>query len=244
MKSRLMTIENAALCRRAATSGKPQNGCQSVLFGFIRFNSVFWEERLWRRVRGRGFLNGIQPGLQIHSKGDQHINYMKAKIIRTLGYGALLGATALLPACAFHPTPVAVQAVGPAPREEANNAQNGYLVVYSAWGLVNENKAPVDHHSRYTLMSEDGKMNRVIMNHVDRFDEGPIRVPLTAGTYKVSALSAHSGRVIVPVIIAPEQTTYVYLDGRTRPKLAADQQADLVKLPDGQVVGWAVSAKK
>jgi len=109
---------------------------------------------------------------------------------------------------------------------------------------VNENKAPVDHHSRYTVTSDDGKINRVIINHADRFDEGPIRVPLGAGSYKVSALSAHSGRVLVPVIIAPQQTTYVYLDGQTRPKLAADLHANLVKLPDGQVVGWAVSSGK
>ena len=60
-------------------------------------------------------------------------------------------------------------------------AQDGYLVVYSAWGIVNENKAPVDHHSRYTIMSDDGKMNRVIINHIDRFDEGPIRVSLDGG---------------------------------------------------------------
>jgi len=139
---------------------------------------------------------------------------------------------------------MAVQAVGPAPHDEANSAQNGYLVVYSAWGLVNENKAPVDHHSRYTLTSDDGKIDRVIINHIDRFDEGPLHVPLAPGSYKVSALSAHSGRVIVPVIIAPQQTTYVYLDGQTRPGLAAGQQADVVKLPDGQVVGWAVSSGK
>ena len=168
---------------------------------------------------------------------------MKTKIVRSLCFVVLCGATALLPACASHPAPVAVQAVGPAPREEANNTEDGYLMVYSAWGLVNENKAPVDHHSRYTIMSDDGKMNRVVLNHVDRFDEGPIRLPLKAGTYKVSALSAHSGRVIVPVIIEPQQTTYVYLDGKTRPKLADGQKADLVKLPDGQVVGWAVSSK-
>ena len=168
---------------------------------------------------------------------------MKTKIVSSLCFGLLCGVTAFLPACALHPAPVAVQAVGPAPREEANNAQDGYLVVYSAWGLVNENKAPVDHHSRYTIRSDDGRMNRVIINHVDRFDEGPIRLPLTAGTYKVSALSAHSGRVIVPVIIEPQQTTYVYLDGQKRPKIADDRKADVVKLPDGQVVGWAVRSR-
>jgi hypothetical protein len=169
---------------------------------------------------------------------------MKIKFLKYFQFGALTAALALAPGCASEPTPVAVQAVGPAPREQTNTSQDGYLVVYSAWGLVNENKAPVDHHSRYTITSDDGKTNRVIINHVDRFDEGPIRVALAAGSYKVSALSAHSGRVIVPVIIAPQQTTYVYLDGQTRPHLASGQQADLVKLPDGQVVGWAVKAKQ
>jgi hypothetical protein len=175
--------------------------------------------------------------------GGESIDYMKTKIVNSLCFGLLCGATALLPACAFHPAPVAVLPVGPAPREEASNTQDGYLLVYSAWGLVNENKAPVDHHSRYTIMSDDGKMNRVIINHIDRFDEGPIRLPLKAGTYKVSALSAHSGRVIVPVIIEPKQTTYVYLDGQKRSKLADGQQADVVKLPDGQVVGWAIRSR-
>jgi hypothetical protein len=171
-------------------------------------------------------------------------HFMKTNIVKYFRLGALCGALALVPACANQGTPVALQPVGPAPREEANNSQEGYLVVYSAWGIVNENKAPVDHHSRYTIISEDGKMSKVVINHVDRFDEGPIRVPLPAATYKVSALSAHSGRVIVPVIIAPQQTTYVYLDGQTRPNLTANQQADLVKLPDGQVVGWAVRSQK
>ena len=168
---------------------------------------------------------------------------MKNNIAKYFHFGALSVALALLSACANPGTPVAVQAVGPAPREEAASSHEGYLVVYSAWGIVNENKAPVDHHSRYTIMSDDDKINRVIINHIDRFDEGPIRVSLSAGSYKVSALSAHSGRVIVPVIIAPQQTTYVYLDGQTRPNLAAGQQADVVKLPNGDVVGWAVKPK-
>src|SRR5277367_4458772 len=142
--------------------------------------------------------------------------------------------------CTLEKAPVAVvQPVGPAPHEDANAAQTGYLMVYSAWGLVNENKAPVDHHSRYTLTSDDGKINRVVINHIDRFDEGPIRLPLKAGMYKVSALSAHSGRVIVPIRIEPRQTTYVYLDGQVRPNLSANESADVVRLPDGQIVGWA-----
>lgn len=168
---------------------------------------------------------------------------MKNKLVKFLSLAAVIGTLAFAPGCAYHSTPVAVSAVGPAPQEQANNSQDGYLIVYSAWGLVNENKAPVAHHSRYTIISSDGT-ERVIINHIDRFDEGPIRVSLTAGSYKVSALSTHLGRVIVPVIIAPQQTTYVYLDGRTRPNLAANEQADVVKLPNGEAVGWAVKPKQ
>jgi hypothetical protein len=169
---------------------------------------------------------------------------MKNKTLLALRVCALTGMIASLQACAFHPAPLAVQPVGPAPHAEAYNSQDGYLMVYSAWGIVNENKAPVDHHSRYTLTSDDGKIDRVIINHIDRFDEGPIRVPLAAGSYKVSAFSAHSGRVIVPVIIKPGKTTYVYLDGQNRTGILDYQPGDIVKLPDGQVVGWAVNPTK
>jgi hypothetical protein len=166
---------------------------------------------------------------------------MKTKIVAFLHLCALAGALTLLPACAFQSAPVAVQPVGPAPDQTAGKTHDGYLVVYSAWGLVNENKAPVDHHSRYTITSDDGKMNRVIINHIDRFDEGPIHLPLAPASYKVKALSAHSGMVIVPVIIKPDQITYIYLDGQARPKPTEQSQTDFVRLPDGQVVGWAAT---
>jgi hypothetical protein len=166
---------------------------------------------------------------------------MKMIIVKTLRWCVLSGAISLLPACTFHQSSVTVQPVGPEPGVQLNNENVGYLVVYSAWGLVNENEAPVDHHSRYTIISEDGKTSRVIINHVDRFDEGPIPVALSAGTYRVIAHSAHFGRVILPVNIEAQRTTSVYLDGQKRQIFAADQQKNLVKLPNGQVVGWAAN---
>jgi hypothetical protein len=167
---------------------------------------------------------------------------MKDKIMKTLNVSFLAGALTLLSACASNTPPVTLQPVGPAPRmEEVNTSTEGYLVVYSAWALYDEfdNKVLVDHHGKYSLTSDDGKVNKQIVNHLDRFDEGPIRVTLPPGSYKINARSAHSGRVIVPVVVQSRHTTYVYLDGQPHPKTLADSASTMVKLPDGQIVGWA-----
>ncbi|MDB6122805.1 MAG: hypothetical protein JWQ71_1798 [Pedosphaera sp.] len=148
-------------------------------------------------------------------------------------------ALALLSACSFHQVPMAVLPVGPAPREEIKSSNEGFLMVYSAWSLFNDYPSSTDHHSRYTITSDDGKLNKEVQNHIDRFDEGPIRLPLTPGSYKVSARSAHSGRVVVPVIIKERQTTVVYLDGSSPSDVVQAHAANMVKLPNGQIVGWS-----
>jgi hypothetical protein len=84
-------------------------------------------------------------------------------------------------------------------------------------------------------------MSKVIINHADRFDEGPIRLALPPGSYHVSARSAHFGRVNVPVIIKERQTTLVYLDGSSHPEAPSLQQTSTVRLPDGEIVGWSTT---
>jgi hypothetical protein len=84
-------------------------------------------------------------------------------------------------------------------------------------------------------------LNKEIINHVDRFDEGPIRLPLAPGSYYVRARSAHFGRVNVPVVIEARQTTYVYLDGSQHPEAPSPHQSSAVKLPDGEIVGWSAT---
>src|SRR6202035_5414131 len=115
------------------------------------------------------------------------------------------GLLTLLTACSFHQTPMPVQAVGPAPHLESAGVSQGYLVVYSAWAV----DATVDRHSTYVVSSDDGKINQKIQNQRDRFDAGPTPIALPPGAYKVNARSAHSGRVMIPVIINPGQSTYV-----------------------------------
>src|SRR5690242_5236598 len=152
-----------------------------------------------------------------------------------------LGWMTLLPACSFHGTEVALAPVGPAPLEQPAGPNDGGLVVYSALNLYGDPRNII-HHSDYTVASADGKTARDVANHIDRFDKGPQRIVLPAGKYVVTARSAHNGRVKVPVIVEPKQTTFVYLDGYPHPGAPSAAQGDAVKLPNGEIAGWSVNA--
>jgi hypothetical protein len=146
----------------------------------------------------------------------------------------------LIPACAVHNQQAIVQPVGPAPQTRADAETAGYLVVYSAWSNFVD-QGSTGHHSRYTISSEDGKLLREVINHVDRFDEGPIQLPLAPGSYQIRARSAHYGRVTIPIIIQPRQTTFVYLDGSSHRNFPSDGENKAVKLPNGEIVGWSAT---
>jgi hypothetical protein len=146
----------------------------------------------------------------------------------------------LLAACSSQPHSASLPPVGPAPLEDASPGSTGYLVVYSAWSNFVD-QGSTGHHSRYTITSDDGAFTREVINHVDRFDEGPIRLPLLPGRYHVRARSAHFGRVNVPVVIQKAQITFVYLDGATHPRGPSVKESDTVRLPDGEVVGWSIT---
>jgi hypothetical protein len=144
----------------------------------------------------------------------------------------------VLPACSSQPRQEVIQPVGPGPSANSTPGSQGYLVVYSAWSNFVD-QGSTGHHSRYTVRSDDGSISREVINHVDRFDEGPIRLSLPPGSYRVRARSAHFGRVNVPVVIQTAQTTFVYLDGFSHPNGPSGQQSDAVRLPNGEIVGWS-----
>jgi hypothetical protein len=166
----------------------------------------------------------------------------KGLIMKYFNCWFLLSCATLLSACASQHAPIALQAIGPAPHEQFKAPTEGYLVVYSAPKLFSFVDSAVILHSGYVISSEDGKPDQHIQNYRDRYDEDPVRVSLTPGCYKVSARSAHSGRVNVQVIIKKGETTFVHLDGSTPQRAASADQANLVKLPDGQIVGWPADA--
>lgn len=146
----------------------------------------------------------------------------------------------LLPACSSAPKQSVLQPVGPAPPISSQPENAGFLVVYSAWSHFVD-QGSTAHHSRYTLSADDATKSREIINHADRFDEGPIRLPLAPGAYHVSARSARLGRVNVQVIIKARQTTFVYLDGSTHPSAPNAEQTSAVRLPNGEIVGWSAT---
>jgi hypothetical protein len=160
------------------------------------------------------------------------------QVIRQLAASLGIAFLVLMPACSFHSQPAVLPTVGPAPARASAPEADGFLVVYSAWSNFVD-QGSTGHHSRYIVSSEDGRTRREVINHIDRFDEGPIRLPLASGGYRVSARSARFGRVTVPVVIQPRQTTSVYLDGSSHPQVHADQGSEVVRLPDGEVVGWS-----
>ena len=71
-----------------------------------------------------------------------------------------------------------------------------------------------------------------------RADEMPAVVSLPVGDYDVLADSEEYGRITVPVVIEAGVTTTLSLDGRSRFPAMPETDASLVRLPNGQPIGW------
>ena len=150
-----------------------------------------------------------------------------------------LGSLGLLPACASY-QPLAP--VGPAPVSTGYNAPGrGSLVVYSAWSCFDNYLT--SEHSGYLIYREDGKLVRWVPNGIEgNIDlEQPTRVSLPPGRYRVKAEGGIYGWVTVPAVIQSGQTTYVYLDGGRHAIDSVAERGDVVKLPDGEAIGWAAT---
>ncbi len=153
---------------------------------------------------------------------------------------ALLGALALvaMAGCAGHPPYVVQEAVGPL---RVRPPHEGELVVYSATYVSTNEQSEYPTHTDYTLSDESGARLRQVANHSGDFGSDPARVRLPAGRYQVKALVSGGGYVVVPVIIEAGKKTIIDLDGTALPQnLPADN--DVVRLPDGHVVGWRAGA--
>jgi hypothetical protein len=145
--------------------------------------------------------------------------------------------TSLLTVCAANEL---LPPVGPAPGPQTTAPpESGVLVVYSAWSANNNYGA--SNHSGYSIHSNDGKLVNYVPNAIegDYTREPPARVTLPAGAYKIKAESSVYGWVVVSVVIKRGQTTPVYLDGERHPIDSLTNANIVVKLPDGEIVGWA-----
>jgi hypothetical protein len=145
-------------------------------------------------------------------------------------------ALAILSGCAS--PPIVLAPVGPAPVEKTAHVSTGRLQVFSAA----EARADGDDtyyypHTGYSIFSDVGRRLKYVNNHVGTMDESPAVVPLPTGHYRIVAQSEAYGRVTVPVVIESGRTTTIHLERDWKP--AANLSRNVVRLPDGEAVGWS-----
>lgn len=152
-----------------------------------------------------------------------------------------IAAGILLTGCASGRRGLTVGAVGPVPaRLAAVDPSNGTLVVYTAYEVnadFNTRDPYRPEYSDYEIYAA-GKLLRHVHNDSGTLLQDPALVELPAGKYRVVALANGYGKVTVPVIIWARRCTVVHLEGDASwPDPRVFSQTNVVRLPDGQVVG-------
>ncbi len=153
-----------------------------------------------------------------------------------------------LAGCASTPRGLVLEPVGPAPAGAVGGSGPGSLMVFSALDTAPDfNQSP--YRQRYTdyriYPAEGNHLLKAVHNDSGKLIDGPVRVELPAGNYHVSAKANGYGQVTVPVVIKAGQTTAVHLEGsHWWPRGSAIFDADPVRLPGGQIVGWPAVASR
>lgn len=161
--------------------------------------------------------------------------------MRTTVFNSLLTLALFAAGCAFNREAVITEPVGPPPRTGHVPSSNGNLVVYSGFevndvtGFAYENVQP---HTPYDLYASDGKLVKHVRNYTGGLLDAPEAVSLPAGNYKVSAKANGYNHVVLPVLVVAGKTTSVHLDSSGFNLAKQNPKGNLVKLPDGQIIGW------
>jgi hypothetical protein len=163
---------------------------------------------------------------------------MKANITLVVG-----GICILLAGCATSNHGMVLDGVGPDPAAPANRQTAlGSLLVYSAYEVNADFNSRDTHrplYSDYRIIDADGQLRQLVHNNSGTMLQRPEVVELPAGSYHVIAQANGYGFVIVPVAIVGGQTTVVHLQGGVPwPDHPAFTDANSVRLPDGEIVGW------
>jgi len=163
------------------------------------------------------------------------------KFIYTLMF---ITAAALLSGCVTGRNSLVLDAVGPAwsqPAEASPVLTNGTLVVYSAYRIsadFDESDPRRPEYSDYKIFTTDGKLLRKVHNKSGTILQDVVKVELSPGKYNVVARANGYGYVTVPVMIAPQQSTILHLEGDSWSDQSVFNQTNAVRLPDGLIVGW------
>lgn len=91
----------------------------------------------------------------------------------------------------------------------------GTLIVYSATYPQTLEQSEYPAHTNYTIATPDDEVIEHVTNATGSFNSRPAKVSLPAGEYHVRAQYNGGRFVIVPVLIEPNKTTTLDLDGET-----------------------------
>jgi len=160
----------------------------------------------------------------------------------------LIAAGALLTGCATGQSGITLDTVGPVPaRLTTARSGNGVLVVYSAYKVNADFNRPDPYrpeYSDYKICTATGKLLQYVHNNSGTILQDPASVELPPGEYRVKARANGYGIVVVPVVVERRQTTVVHLEGGGAwPDGSVFNQANAVRLPDGQVAGWRAAGE-
>ena len=153
----------------------------------------------------------------------------------------LLLVVLFLSSCATGGVYVLPEAVGPAPGARGYGKE-GVLQVYSRTTEFNDGGIRYLPHTSYRIYSTNGSFVKYVRNHTTSTDQRPETVRLPVGNYSVTALSDVMGVVKVPVTISGAQVTAVYLDSSRIKELQGADENQLIRFPNGKIVGWRVQA--
>lgn len=147
----------------------------------------------------------------------------------------------LLAGCATQESKLVLDPVGPAVRQAESDKASGKLMVYTtfdpraSFSTTDQDKG---HFSDYRILTSEGTFLKRVHNDTAGILEEPAEVMLPAGSYQIVARSNGYGLVTVPIVIAANQTTAVHLEGGSWGGKEVQNSANVVKLPNGQIIGW------
>lgn len=164
------------------------------------------------------------------------------------------GAAWICGACA-HPqdTLKVTEAVGPAPLLSAAAPRQGFLRVYTPTEVYDDDQALYYRHRNFTLLAPAGEVRQYVLNSDDPWDQTPALVSLPVGSYEIESRTLNGRIAAIPVVVEEGRTTNVYLDGSFPASVAqrdtsgalpgvSAARGDYVTLPDGEIIGWSVTA--
>ena len=154
-----------------------------------------------------------------------------------------VGSSLLACSCSTLQTPVAVAPVGPGPGSQIAQASTGSLKVYThVQGYPYEADYYYFVHSDYNIYDSSGRHVKSVQNTELYHSPTPREVALPPGHYEVVAWGdGFQQRVKVPVEIKAGCLTTVNLEKDSHRLFQDAKQDDLVRTPDGGIVGWVAA---